>query len=184
MDMRTELKRLHHISDATTVYVTHDQMEAMTMSPNIAVMKEGVIQQLDTPDRVYHFPANLFVADFIGNPKINLLEGWVSGQDQVDLGRFNIPAYTYRKTGDVVAAFRPEDICVHPEQVEGGVEFSAYSVQPAGADTTIIAHKGDTELIVKEMGVSKIAMDQRIWLTFNKDAINLYDKANGKLVTG
>ncbi len=184
MDMRTELKRLHHISDATTVYVTHDQMEAMTMSTNIAVMKEGVIQQLDTPDRVYHFPANLFVADFIGNPKINLLEGWVSGQDQVDLGRFNIPAYTYRKTGDVVAAFRPEDICVHPEQVEGGVEFSAYSVQPAGADTTIIAHKGDTELIVKEMGVSKIAMDQRIWLTFNKDAINLYDKANGKLVTG
>ena len=184
MDMRTELKRLHHISDATTVYVTHDQMEAMTMSTNIAVMKEGVIQQLDTPDRVYHFPANLFVADFIGNPKINLLDGWVSGQDQVDLGRFNIPAHTYRKTGDVVAAFRPEDICVHTEPVEGGVEFSAYSVQPAGADTTIIAHKGDTELIVKEMGVSKIAMDQKIWLTFNKDAINLYDKASGKLVTG
>ena len=117
MDMRTELKRLHHISDATTVYVTHDQMEAMTMSTNIAVMKEGVIQQLDTPDKVYHFPANLFVADFIGNPKINLLDGWVSGQDQVDLGRFNIPAHTYRKTGDVVAAFRPEDISVHPEPV-------------------------------------------------------------------
>lgn len=61
MDMRTELKRLHHISGATTVYVTHDQIEAMTMSTNIAIMKEGVIQQNDTPDKVYHYPANLFV---------------------------------------------------------------------------------------------------------------------------
>ena len=156
----------------------------MTMTSKIAVMKEGVIQQMDTPDKVYHYPANLFVADFIGNPKINLLEGWVSAQDQVDLGKFNIPALTFKKTGDVVAAFRPEDICVSPESVEGGVEFMAYSVQPSGADTTIIAHKGDTELIVKEMGVSKIEMDQKIWLTFNKNAINLYDKASGKLVTG
>lgn len=184
MDMRTELKRLHHISDATTVYVTHDQLEAMTMSTNIAVMKEGVIQQMDTPDMIYHYPANLFVADFIGNPKINLLKGWVSSEDVVDLGKFNIPAYTHRKSGDVVAAFRPEDIIIHTEPVEGGVEFSAYSVQPSGADTTIIAHKGDTEIIVKEMGVSKIAMDQKIWLTFNKEAINLYDKATEKLITG
>ncbi len=184
MDLRTELKRLHHISDATTVYVTHDQLEAMTMSTNIAVMKEGVIQQMDTPDMIYHYPANLFVADFIGNPKINLLKGWVSSEDVVDLGKFNIPAYTHRKTGDVVAAFRPEDITIHTEPVEGGVEFSAYSVQPSGADTTIIAHKGDTEIIVKEMGVSKIAMDQKIWLTFNKEAINLYDKATEKLITG
>ena len=75
MDMRTELKRLHHVSGATTVYVTHDQVEAMTMSTNIAVMKEGVIQQMDTPDKVYHFPANLFVADFIGNPKSQFAGG-------------------------------------------------------------------------------------------------------------
>ena len=184
MDMRTELKRLHHISDATTVYVTHDQLEAMTMSTNIAVMKEGVIQQMDTPDKVYHYPANLFVADFIGNPKINMLEGWVSGQDVVDLGKFNASAHTYRKTGDVVLAVHPEDISIHTEPIEGGIEFTAYSVLPSGADTTIIAHNGDTELIVKEMGVSKIAMDQKIWLTFNKDAVNLYDKASGKLVTG
>jgi multiple sugar transport system ATP-binding protein len=75
MDMRTELKRLHHLSGATTLYVTHDQVEALTMSSNIAVMKDGKVQQFDAPDTVYHFPANLFVADFIGNPKVNLLEG-------------------------------------------------------------------------------------------------------------
>ena len=112
MDMRTELKRLHHVSGATTVYVTHDQMEAMTMSTNIAVMKLGVIQQMDTPDKVYHFPANLFVADFIGNPKVNLLHGWVSGKDLVDVGKFNIPVKTYNQTGDVVVGIRPEDITV------------------------------------------------------------------------
>ena len=80
MDMRSELKRLHHVAGATTIYVTHDQLEALTMSTIIAVMKLGVIQQLDAPDRIYHFPANLFVADFIGNPKVNLLNGVVKGE--------------------------------------------------------------------------------------------------------
>ncbi|MEL7642629.1 MAG: ABC transporter ATP-binding protein [bacterium] len=182
MDMRTELKRLHHISDATTLYVTHDQLEAMTMSSKIAVMKLGVIQQLDTPDKVYHFPGNLFVADFIGNPKINLMPGWVSRQDLVDMGKFNIPVKTYNKRGDVVVGLRPEDIIVHDTPTDNTVEFTAYSVLPSGADTTIIAHMGDTELIIKEMGVSKIQMDQKIWLSFKQDAINLYDKETEDLI--
>jgi ABC-type sugar transport system ATPase subunit len=183
MDMRTELKRLHHVSGATTVYVTHDQVEAMTMSTNIAIMKEGVIQQMDSPDIVYHYPANLFVADFIGNPKVNLMEGWVSGKNQVDVGKFNIPVNTFGKTGEIVVGIHPEDISVSLQPLDGAAEFRAYSVLPAGADTTIIARKGDTELTVKEMGVSKMKMDQKIWLTFNKDAINLYDKATGNLIT-
>ena len=183
MDMRTELKRLHYASGATTVYVTHDQIEAMTMSTNIAIMKDGEIQQVDIPDQVYHFPANLFVADFIGNPKINLMEGKVAKQDLVDIGKFMIPVKTLNKTGDVVVGIRPEDINISmaPNQ---GVEFQAYSVLPTGADTTIIARLGDTELTVKEIGVSKIQMDQTVWLTFNEDAINLYDKETGNLVYG
>jgi len=184
MDMRTELKRLHHMSGATTVYVTHDQVEAMTMSSNIAIMKEGVIQQLDTPDRVYHFPATLFVADFIGNPKVNLMPGWVSGKNTVDIGKFNVPVKTNSQTGDVVVGIRPEDISITTTPTDNGVEFQAYSVLPSGAETTIIARKGDTELTVREMGVSKIKMDQKIWLQFHEDAINLYDKASGNLVNG
>src|SRR5512136_3035129 len=90
MDMRVELKRLHHVAGATTIYVTHDQVEALTMSTTIAVMKEGVIQQVATPDRIYHYPSNLFVADFIGNPKVNLLDGIVSGEHTVDLGMFKM----------------------------------------------------------------------------------------------
>ena len=183
MDMRTELKRLHHISGATTAYVTHDQIEAMTMSTKIAVMKLGVIQQMDTPDMVYHYPANLFVADFIGNPKVNLMPGWVSSQNSVDVGKFNIPVKTFDQTGEVVVGLRPEDIMISTEPVDGAVEFSAYSVLPSGADTTIIARKGDTELTIKEMGVSNIQMDQPIWLSFKEDAINLYDKETEALIT-
>jgi multiple sugar transport system ATP-binding protein len=184
MDMRTELKRLHHVSGATTVYVTHDQIEAMTMSTNIAVMKEGVIQQMETPDRVYHFPANLFVADFIGNPKVNLLPGRVASGNLVDVGEFTIPVCTYRQTGEVVLGVRPEDILISTQPGNGGVEFQAYSVLPTGADTTIIARRGAIELTAKEMGVSKIRMDQKIWLTVNQETVNLFDKVSGSLVTG
>jgi len=183
MDMRTEIKRLHHVSGATTVYVTHDQVEAMTMSTNIAVMREGVIQQMDTPDNVYHAPANLFIADFIGNPKVNLMEGYITGKDTVDLGKFNVNVKTFNHTGDVVVGIHPEDILVHTSPVDGAVEFMAYSVMPSGAETTLIAHKGETELTIKEMGVSKIQMDQNIWLSFNPNSVNLYDKVSGNLIT-
>lgn len=182
MDMRTELKRLHHVSGATTIYVTHDQIEAMTMSTNIAVMREGVIQQISNPDQVYHFPANLFVADFIGNPKVNLLPGQVSDGNVVDIGEFKVPVNTFNQSGEVVIGIRPEDITVNNKAEGDGVEFQAYSVLPAGADTTIVARKGDIELTVKEMGVSKIQMDQKIWLSFKREAINLFDKATGNLV--
>jgi multiple sugar transport system ATP-binding protein len=182
MDMRAELKRLHHVSGATTIYVTHDQVEALTMSSNIAVMKLGVIQQFDSPDKIYHFPANIFVADFIGNPKVNLLDGVVSGQNSVDLGKFKIPVDTNNATGNVVVGIRPEDIDISPQPIPGGVEFTAYSVLPSGADSTIIARQGEVELTIKVMGISKIKMDEKIWLTFDPETLNLYDKESGKLI--
>ncbi len=183
MDMRSEIKRLHHFAGATTIYVTHDQVEALTMSTNIAVMREGVVQQFDTPDRVYHFPANLFVADFIGNPKVNLLDGEVNGKNTVNLGEFNINLDTYHATGKVVVGVRPEDITISTNPTQDAVEFSAYSILPAGADTTIVAHRGEIELTIRVIGISKIAMDDRIWLTFDPSTLNLYDKEDGNLIT-
>jgi len=182
MDMRAELKHLHHVARATTIYVTHDQVEALTMSSQIAVMKEGVLQQLDTPDSVYHYPANLFVADFIGNPKVNLLDGVVDGANSVDLGRFQIPVDTHGATGAVVVAMRPEDITISTEPIPGSVEFAAYSVLPSGADSTIVARLADMELTIKVMGISKINMDDKIWLTFDLETLNLYDKESGNLI--
>jgi multiple sugar transport system ATP-binding protein len=181
MDMRAEVKRLHHVAGATTIYVTHDQVEALTMSTKIAVMKEGVLQQLDTPDAVYHYPANLFVADFIGNPKVNLLEGAVNG-NSVDFGPFQIAMNTSGAPEKVVVAVRPEDVAISTQPVPGSVEFTAYSVLPAGADSTIIAHSGGAEVTVRVMGISTINMDDRIWLTFDPQMLNLYDRESGNLV--
>ena len=182
MDMRTELKRLHHVSGATTIYVTHDQVEALTMSTKIAVMKEGVIQQIDTPDRVYHFPSNLFVADFIGNPKVNLLPGRIVAKNQVDVDLFKISVPTYSASGDVVLGIRPEDMKISSHKVDGATEFTAYSVLPSGSETTIIVRKNDIELTVKEIGISKIKMDEKVWLTFDPDAINVFQKETGQLI--
>jgi multiple sugar transport system ATP-binding protein len=171
------------VAGATTVYVTHDQVEALTMSTLIAVMKNGVLQQLDTPDRVYHFPANLFVADFIGNPKVNLLNGVVVGHNTVDLGKFTITMHTGNVTGEVVVAVRPEDVSVSTQPAPGAVEFNAYSILPSGAESTIVARREGMEITIKVMGTSKIKMDDKIWLTFDQAALNLYGKENGNLVT-
>lgn len=182
MDMRAEIKRLHHVSGATTIYVTHDQVEAMTMSSKIAVMKEGLLQQLASPEIIYRNPANLFVADFIGNPKVNLLEGVVSARNLVDVGPFKLKTDNCNADGKVVVSVRPEDIELSSQPVPDGVEFSAYSVLPSGADSTIIALLGDVELTIKVMGISKVKMDDRIWLKFKPESLNLYDKETGDLI--
>ena len=182
MDMRAELKRLHHVAGATTIYVTHDQVEALTMSSSIAVMKEGLLQQVDAPDGIYHYPTNLFVADFIGNPKVNLLEGVVTSRDSVDLGSFKLSMDTLNATGRVVVGVRPEDIAISSSAVPGAVEFMAYSVLPSGSDTTIVAHLKDLEITIKVMGISHIKMDDKIWLQFEPRTLNLYDKESGNLV--
>ena len=153
------------------------------MSTYIAVMKLGVIQQLGTPDRVYHFPQNLFVADFIGNPKVNLIDGVIKGKDKVNLGKFEIAMPTHGTSGDIVVGIRPEDISISTKPVPGAVEFSAYSVLPSGAESTIIARLDDLEITVKEIGISKIKMDEKIWLKFDPDCINLYLKETGNLVS-
>ncbi len=182
MDMRSELKRLHHVSGATTIYVTHDQVEAMTMSSNIAVMKEGIVQQVNKPSVIYRYPANLFVADFIGNPKVNLLEGTVCGKDEVDMGPFKLVISNNNAHDKVVIGIRPEDIAISQQPIPGAVEFNAYSVLPSGADSTIIARREQVELTIRVMGISNIQMDEKIWLTFNPQTLNLYDKMSGDLI--
>jgi multiple sugar transport system ATP-binding protein len=107
--MRTSLQQLHRRIGTTTVYVTHDQVEAMTLGHRVAVMRDGRIQQVDVPSTLYDDPANLFVAAFIGSPAMNLVEGTVQG-DTLNLGSFTIPADATRRPADgrVVAGIRPE----------------------------------------------------------------------------
>jgi multiple sugar transport system ATP-binding protein len=185
MDMRSELKRLHRDTHATAIYVTHDQLEALTMSTHVAVMCAGKLQQLASPDEVYRYPANLFVADFIGSPKVNLLEGHATpapGGTRVDVGQFVLEPLPVWAEGPVVAAVRPEDVQLSAEPVAGGVEFSVYSVLPAGSEAIVNVRRGETMLTVKVGRATRLEMDQSVWLTFDPRSINLYDKASQLLI--
>src|SRR5689334_21784125 len=132
VSMRSELARMHERLGTTTVYVTHDQIEAMTLGHRVAVLREGVLQQLDTPQRLYHHPVNLFVAAFIGSPAMNLVEARVErGVAQVGELSIPLPSDMRAVDGDVVVGIRPSDfelvsaaepelprITVRPEVVE------------------------------------------------------------------
>jgi multiple sugar transport system ATP-binding protein len=110
--MRTSLQQLHGRLGTTTVYVTHDQVEAMTLGQRVAVMRDGRIQQVDVPQRLYEEPANVFVAAFIGSPAMNLVDGVVEG-DELAIGSLRLPLVDGRRPGDggrVVVGIRPETL--------------------------------------------------------------------------
>ncbi len=186
VDMRLELKRLHRDTHATTVYVTHDQLEALTMSTHIAVMKLGKLQQYTSPGQVYRTPANLFVADFIGSPKINLLDAeatYSDGTTRLDLGSFAINGLPTLASGAVVAAIRPEDIRISLNAEPNAIEFNVFSVLPAGSEIIVDARRADSTVVIKETRDLIIEMDRLLWLTFDAKKINLYDKHTGDLIS-
>lgn len=145
-EMRTELKRLHIENEATTVYVTHDQVEAMSMADRIAIMYEGVLQQVGTPTEVYQHPANLFVAQFIGSPIMNVVNGMVRPTDdgtQVVLGdndatlvfpqKLHPMIVEKRHSEDELAiGIRPEGVLVARSQTAGYVPVEAHIIEPLG----------------------------------------------------
>ena len=137
VEMRAEIKRLHQISGITSVYVTHDQIEAMTLGSRIAVMKDGVLQQIGTPDDIYSRPANAYVAGFIGSPTMNFIAGsaistWARGQFHYKKGAESRSGST---AGEVLLGLRPEHIRFHADaQWRGEVIL----IEPTGADTFVV----------------------------------------------
>ena len=141
-EMRTELKRLHSDTNSTFVYVTHDQLEAMTLSTRVCLIETGVLQQYDPPLTIYNQPANMFVASFVGNPTMNFIPARVEQADGQTLqlevlgkkavltadGPFTVPGK------EVVAGIRPEFL---PIRKDGPLEASIYSTLPAGMETTV-----------------------------------------------
>ena len=146
-EMRTELKRLHLENDSTTVYVTHDQVEAMSLADRIAIMNEGILQQVGTPTDVYLHPANLFVAQFIGSPVMNIAKARVEAdgaQARVTLGEadgtFEMPIELHRKIvaakypgPDLTLGIRPEGVVVAREAGRGFIPVEAHIIEPLGA---------------------------------------------------
>ena len=185
MDMRTELKRLHRDTDSTFVYVTHDQLEAMTLSTRVCIMQNGLLQQYAPPLEMYNNPANLFVADFMGNPTMNFIDGTaeVNGATaQLTFGSLH-GAFTAKEpislTGkDVVVGIRPEYIRISDE---GTRRATVYSTLPAGMETTVKLDVEGTMLTAVVFGDVDYPVDCPVKFDFSKTAI-LFDKATGKNV--
>lgn len=160
MKLRSELKRLHIDLHATTVYVTHDQIEAMALSDRIVVMKDGVIQQIGSPTEVYHFPANLFVADFMGNPQSNLLRGKARISDGKllftnDRGaelpiETSLKSQTLQGEQDVVLNIRPEDFELAPADAKS-LNYRVYTIQPTGSEVLLhlVSEQEGPEILAK-----------------------------------
>ncbi len=174
-EMRAGLKRLHRDLDATTVYVTHDQIEALTLSDRIIVMNEGRIMQEGTPYDIYHHPANLFVAEFIGDPRINLFDGEVKA-GKLDCGDLTLPV-AKGLSGKVVASVRPESVQVLYKAKKGWLEAKVEYVQPTGADTIIQANAGDTAITLLQPGFITLDVGASLWVNFTLDTLNFFDPA-------
>jgi multiple sugar transport system ATP-binding protein len=148
VEMRAEIKRLHQQSGITSVYVTHDQIEAMTLGSRIAIMNKGVLQQLGTPDEVYRTPANLFVATFIGSPTINLITGrYSAGALQVGSQTLPLSIPCPATEGqDCVLGLRPEDIRFDKDSAwQGQITL----IEPTGADTYLMVQTPQAQVNVR-----------------------------------
>ncbi len=185
LDMRSELKRLHHDAGATTVYVTHDQTEALTMASWVVVMKDGLIQQIAAPNDLYRTPDNVFVAEFIGAPRINLLNAsgrmeagaaWIVGED------FAWPAAWVPQREQFIAAIRPENIVLSGTETSESVRFSVYAVLPAGPEVFVHVVRGDITLVCRMPPGVDLDMDQDVWVKADPEAWNYYEVETGQRI--
>jgi len=186
IDMRGELKRLHQELGTTVVYVTHDQVEALTMSTRIAVFFDGVLAQIDTPTNIYSNPASVKIADFIGNPKINFIEAKGEAQSGVlttksDVGTLAFERGYHGPEGklDCLLGIRPEQLeIVEDSPVHGIIK----NCQPAGSETLIQVQVGDAQLLLKCIGLTEHLPGQQVSLSLRPESINVFDKASGALI--
>lgn len=179
VSMRAELKHLHHELGVTTVYVTHDQMEAMTLASRIAVMRDGRIVQLDTPKEIYSNPADLFVAGFIGSPSMNLIEGEVVG------GKFQAPGVSLRvdiaDREDVVLGIRPEDLQVSDGKAP--IEGPVYALELTGDSTLVTIRNASSVICARGPADFDAPIDSACKLTPKPEAkLHLFDKDSGERI--
>ena len=178
MEMRTELKRLHRDTDSTFVYVTHDQLEAMTLSTKVCIMETGVLQQYAPPLEMYNNPANLFVADFMGNPTMNFIDGELSADGIVTFGGLKARFEGAEGLGarKVVVGIRPEYIHIDEDGVK---EAMVYSTLPSGMETTVKLDVNGTSLTAVVFGDVDYPVDAKVKFSFHKAAV-IFDKESGK----
>ncbi len=193
IDMRAELKRLHRDMGTTIIYVTHDQVEALTMSTRIALFKQGALSQVDTPMHLYMNPIDLVAADFIGNPRINFLEGSAELKDGRLTASCGLGSYEFARSDmtdaripqgkfPCVFGVRPEQVLIETTPREGLVEAEVYASQPAGSETLVTLIAGSHEFLSKQLGLMDYQMNQKVYLYMNPAKFNIFDKESQNLI--
>ena len=177
--MRAELIELHRRLGRTMVYVTHDQLEAMTMADRIAVMSQGRLQQFGTPDEVYHRPANRFVAEFIGTPSMNLAEGEIAADGQFHAGDFALPLDPARydlTPGPATLGLRPEALSV----AQGALEAQVRLVEPTGHENIVILDSAALgSLTVRTPSALRPSAGETVPLSIDPGGVHIFDGGDG-----
>jgi multiple sugar transport system ATP-binding protein len=193
---RAELKRLHGTLKVTTIYVTHDQVEAMTMGDRLVVMNLGIVQQVGAPHDIYRAPANVFVAAFIGSPAMNLVRGHLAkdGAGMTFQGRgwsLVVPpehaaAFSRASTGETILGIRPESLIVDEEggqpSAPGMVEAGVDLVEPLGSETLLHLTLGEDEIVAKVAANTGVDAGQRVRLRLAGAGVHLFDAATEQAV--
>jgi|UPI000489A6BB multiple sugar transport system ATP-binding protein len=178
--MRAELKRLQADLGVTTIYVTHDQIEAMTLAHRVAVMNKGVVQQIARPREIYDDPANLFVAGFIGSPPMNTIEGsvvdgtFVLPEGKVAIGR-------YAPGADLILGFRPEDTTIVAPGT-GDLNATVFACELTGNETIVTCTVGKTQLIVQMDKDFEVPIDAPVGIKIDPRKACLFDPRTGERV--
>ncbi|WFE76843.1 ABC transporter ATP-binding protein [Roseinatronobacter sp. S2] len=184
-NLRVEIKRLHHTLKNTMIYVTHDQVEAMTLADRIAIMRDGQIMQLAPPAEIYNRPVNKYVAGFIGSPAMNLIPGQLDAADQqFDTGlgmAISVQGYEFTSapiTGPVWLGLRPEHVLSGQMAQTQPVQLDAYvdMVEPMGSDTQVWAKIGKQELRFRMDGQAEVAIGDTVPIGFDPARLSLFDK--------
>ncbi|MCW3981506.1 MAG: ABC transporter ATP-binding protein [Candidatus Bathyarchaeota archaeon] len=190
--MRAELKKLQEELGVTTVYVTHDQVEAMTMGDKIAILKDGLLQQFDQPSNVYSLPTNVFVAGFVGSPPINLFDCVLQEDSVLDANAFKYPlSKTVAETTKAAATSERLILGVRPQDVQVSRDFKAgktcckadlYTTEPLG-DVMILNLKIGANLVKAVVSPDfKVPGTGKLWIAFSEDKIHLFDKKTGRIL--
>ena len=182
VQMRSELKRFHQDLNATVVYVTHDQLEAVTMADKMAVMQSGLLQQYDSPERVFTHPTNTFVAGFIGSPAMNLLETHVVGTALEGPGgwRYELSPINARKAmaaseRSIILGARHSSITLHSQEMPGSIASRVYTVEPTGDITYAHVFLGGASLVVSVPPDTRLRADETVWIEFDQAKLHLFD---------
>ncbi|MDW6021596.1 ABC transporter ATP-binding protein [Mesorhizobium sp. BAC0120] len=188
VQMRSEIKRFHHNLNATVIYVTHDQLEAVTMADKMAVMHGGVLQQYDTPANVFANPVNTFVASFVGSPAMSLMPVDIvakgtdtflrgAGGWEMPLSPINARKVGNASNGKAVLGARHSTLKLHRSEQPGAVPGKVYSVEPTG-DITFVQVSVDSETVNVSLEPSKVIKpDESVWIEFDQDRMHLFDGA-------